>query len=318
MFTCWMCASTNVKQTLEIPEMHLGTGEVFTYNQCQDCNSLQIADIPSNLGSYYPSDYYSFKSSAPAALGSPLRRYLRARRSEYMLGHASLLGWLVNLRGKDYFNYEWDWFRQAKVRLDSRILDVGCGAGGLLRELREFGFTRLYGIDPFVPEAVELPGLQIRKCQFFDLHGQFDFIMLHHSLEHMSDPLQVLRHFKTLLAPGGTILMRVPVAGCAVHRNYGVYWYQLDAPRHLFVPTVQGGQALVQQAGLEIGKIQFDSGDGQFIYSEGYRQGSTLEQMRRQGIDSLKLEPRSVYRQQSQLLNQQQDGDQACFYLRHA
>jgi 2-polyprenyl-3-methyl-5-hydroxy-6-metoxy-1,4-benzoquinol methylase len=36
----------------------------------------------------------------------------------------------------------------AQIRTDSKVLDVGCGAGNLLDYLQDLGFTDITAIDP--------------------------------------------------------------------------------------------------------------------------------------------------------------------------
>src|SRR6185503_2630804 len=97
--------------------------------------------------------------------------------------------------------------------LDSRILDVGCGAGGLLLKLQREGFRSLLGADPFIQADIDYGnGVRVLKRTADNVDGQFDFVMLHHSFEHMPDPAASLRILAHKLAPKGTLLIRVPVA----------------------------------------------------------------------------------------------------------
>jgi hypothetical protein len=144
--------------------------------------------------------------------------------------------------------------------------------------------------------------------------------MLHHSLEHSPDPLQLLIELKRLSAPGGSLVVRIPVAASEAWTQYGVNWYQIDAPRHLVVPSRKGMAILAQRAGFEVFKVKFDSDETQFLCSEQYRRGIPLR------------DARSYYRNPHQRLfdhseiagakarsreaNRRERGDQACFYLR--
>src|SRR6185503_4644963 len=111
--------------------------------------------------------------------------------------------------------------------LDSRILDVGCGAGGLLLKLQREGFRSLLGADPFIQADIDYGnGVKILKRGVDALEEQYDFIMLHHSFEHVPDPAAVLGKLALRLAPGRTLLVRVPVADSHARRTYGIHWYQ--------------------------------------------------------------------------------------------
>jgi len=53
---------------------------------------------------------------------------------------------------------------RVKLNKNSKILDIGCGAGNLLLELRELGFIHLVGIDPYIEKDIEYKnGVKILK-----------------------------------------------------------------------------------------------------------------------------------------------------------
>ena len=61
-------------------------------------------------------------------------------------------------------------------------------------------------------------------------------------VEHLASPRESLCAAVRLLAPEGTILIRIPVMGCFAWRLYGSDWIQLNPPRHLcmFTPMAMG------------------------------------------------------------------------------
>lgn len=104
-----------------------------------------------------------------------------------------------------------------------------------------------------------------------------------------------------------------PVAGTWAWQTYGINWVQLDAPRHLWIPSLAGMQHLVQRAGLSLQKIQFDSDRFQIIGSEKIKRGQSFH------ADAHTLfSPRQLrdLDRQVQQLNADNRGDQACFWLR--
>jgi SAM-dependent methyltransferase len=130
-----------------------------------------------------------------------------------------------------YYEYEdshW-WFlgrRQVFLRLldryfapaadgrELRILDVGCGTGTMLRELRRYG--RVKGVDAD-EQAVRL----CRRRGIEDVEqvspgplpfddGSFDLVTALDVVEHVDDDVAMLRELRRVLAPGGTLLVSVP------------------------------------------------------------------------------------------------------------
>jgi SAM-dependent methyltransferase len=303
--------------------MMFGSKEEFEYAECLNCGALQVVDIPSALGRHYPAHYLGDpgqEATKPIEAIGCVRWFLRAQRSAYLLGCPNALGWLINKVGPDYFKYPWSWFRNARITPRSTILDIGCGPGYLIDALRVQGFTRAIGQDLF--QSWTLPGVTVLREPLERLRGRYDLVMLHHSFEHMPDPISVMRRLKELCAIEGTILLRVPVAGCLAWKEYRENWFQIDAPRHLVIPSVQSLRLLAEKTGLRLWRIEFDSTEDQFACSEQYRLGIPLRDPRTtyQRKDSMLFthEQKKAFADRAKVANESGEGDQACFYFSHA
>ncbi len=100
----------------------------------------------------------------------------------------------------------------------SRILDVGCAAGGLLAALQARGYTNVCGIDPS-PECVERARAAAAGMVWTGTLsgvpagiGTFDGIILSHVMEHVRDARTALQRLRGLLNPGGWVYIEVPDA----------------------------------------------------------------------------------------------------------
>ena len=95
------------------------------------------------------------------------------------------------------------------------ILDVGCGAGGFLKEFwRQHPKCELYGYDiqdNFKANILNLPGVKkFYQGNLNSIDQTFDFISLIHVLEHVESPQKFLTTIKKLLKPKGVLLIQVP------------------------------------------------------------------------------------------------------------
>jgi SAM-dependent methyltransferase len=119
-----------------------------------------------------------------------------------------------------------------------RALDVGCGKGLLLAQLRDAGwkvegtelsevssrFARSLGVNVFQGPVQEAPVPA----------ESFDVVTLFHVLEHLTDPKGALAHICRLLRPGGSLVVEVPNIGSWYARLFGDLWFHYDVPRHLY------------------------------------------------------------------------------------
>jgi SAM-dependent methyltransferase len=318
MPTCIICGYQHTSSTyFTAKEMMFGTRNTFTYFECEECGTVQITTVPDDLSKYYPSNYYSYHSKP--VMNSPLKRFLKKERAKFVLTGRGLIGRLIQ-----HFQPAPDilkWVKNAALTTNSKILDVGCGAGIFLLELQQLGFTHLQGVDPFLSNDIFYDnGVKIWKKQLSEVSDTFDLIMFHHSLEHIATPHSYLETAGRLLAPKGTVLIRVPIAGTFAWKHYGVNWVQLDAPRHLFLPTMKSMHLLAEQCGFEIFKTEFDSTVYQFWGSEQFLKDIPLNDTRsyltnpKQSIFS--EADIQTFEVRAKALNRDAQGDQACFYLR--
>lgn len=254
----------------------------------------------------------------PIASLSRLKQFVRAARTDYYINRVNLVGWAIDKVSHKHFDMNWEWFR-GHVSTRSRILDVGCGYGELLRNMRWRGFRHLTGIDPFIGDSVSTDGLRIVRGELRDLDECFDFVMLHHSLEHMPNPLGALGEVGRLLRRGGAVLVRVPVAGTWAEQHYGVNWIGLDPPRHLFVPSRTGMNELARRAGFSVAWYWCDASEWDLLASESYARGFSPYDRETKAwpfADRFTTSEIEDARQRAADLNRAENGDRACFVLR--
>lgn len=97
------------------------------------------------------------------------------------------------------------------------ILDVGCGFGGLGRQLNSLGFNNLYGIEINPDATPRLEGIyaqhwigDVEKLTLPLPDESLDCIVFADVLEHLVDPWGALNRYLQLLRSGGTVIISVP------------------------------------------------------------------------------------------------------------
>lgn len=311
---CRICDNIGNNSAITLYEMMYGTLQPFDYFTCSACGCLQIQEVPINLSSFYPQDYYSYTS---AENGDRAPGYFSRKKFEAILFDAGGIGALLDWLKPDAYS-QFRCFRQIALNRQSSILDVGCGSGRDLVKMREHGFTSLTGIDPYIPASIDYGnGLVIHRMGLCDLDGTWDVIKFNHVFEHLPDPLDALRHVRRLLAPGGTCIIRVPVVPCHAFDEYGIYWMQLDAPRHLYLYSPAALELLARRAGLRVdtGRTYCDSVSDQFWGSELYRRGIPLVSAAGKPKQYFSRRELREFTARARELNRQRRGDQAVFYL---
>ena len=314
---CIICGNVEHNEVFEVRELQLGLNETFHYQLCKNCGSMQLIDPPADFIRYYPNEnYYSFKMEMKE-LKKP--GYFQKTKSNYILyGKNKLTGSLLSIGYK--IPEQYNWVKNTKAQPADSILDVGCGNGSLLTLLFKLGFTNLTGIDPFINEAHDYGLIKIFKKEIHELNGNFDLIMMHHSLEHMSEPLKALQKAYSLLNKNKYLLVRIPVMGNYGWQYYKTYWCGLDAPRHIFIPSEKGMRMLATAAGFEIEKVEYDSNNYVIWCSEQYLKGVPLLAAESWSVNRYKSlftkEKIKEFQRKIMTENKKNNGDTAAYYLK--
>lgn len=109
-----------------------------------------------------------------------------------------------------------DTFQQhANLKPTGRMLDLGCGNGATLRAFGQVApsWTKA-GTEfdaKYRAEVESIPNTEpLYVCPVENVPGSFDVITMVHVLEHIVDPIAVLKTLRGKLAPGGLLLIEVP------------------------------------------------------------------------------------------------------------
>ena len=210
--SCPVCGGVEIAEAFRVQQLYLN-GERFSVLRCSVCGlGRTVPPVPSSeIHRWYPATYYGEKNFRFRWFLEVLVRF-SARRRAKIVGRNSAPG---------------------------PVLDVGCGAGITLSELRSMGYE---------PHGVELNetaawhakhrlGIKVHVGDFLTApyaEGQFTAIIFWHSLEHLDRPVEAIRHAHRLLKPGGILVVAVPNSESFQARWFGPHWFHLDIPRHYF------------------------------------------------------------------------------------
>ena len=105
--------------------------------------------------------------------------------------------------------------RYASLPADARILEIGCGTGHNLPMLARFGEVDAIEIDAESRAvAAERLGKPVGDAPLPELpgvaRGAYDLVAVLDVVEHIADDVAALAAMRTLLRPGGKILIAVP------------------------------------------------------------------------------------------------------------
>lgn len=177
---CPICRSETEPAVLG--KASLGGNTRFDFAECRGCATRYLWPLPSAeqlqklyVASYYGGDWYKQKGWASA-----FARHVLARKPP------------------------------------GKFLDVGCGLGFFIMGIKQNSNWEVYGVE-FAAAAVDFArnelGLDVRRGELVDVgypDAFFDYIQVHNVLEHVRDPMTLLKECRRILKPSGVINLRVP------------------------------------------------------------------------------------------------------------
>lgn len=147
---------------------------------------------------------------------------------------------------------------------NAKILDLGCGPGYFLDEMKQRQYTDVVGVtlSPGDIKLCEDKGHTIKKYDLSFLpqkDGYYDesvdFLFVRHALEHSPYPIFSLMEYNRVLKQGSKVYIEVPAPNCDRKHEFNLNHYSILGDQMLV--------ALLQRTGFDVNifnSLEFDLG----------------------------------------------------------
>lgn len=139
-----------------------------------------------------------------------------------------------------------------------KVADLGCGYASFLAYLRDEKQVDVVGVElnplqaQFARETYHLPIANMTIERWIEEEARtFDVVLLSHVLEHLRDPIEVLRRLKKRLTANGRLVIEVPNVAVPT-RSLHLFF----KPEHFWNFTHPTFRALLARAGVRIDVFQ--------------------------------------------------------------
>lgn len=235
---CPVCGSTRESGRFDARDPHYGNPGRWWLRCCADCGSYSLDPMPSDtelLRMYPPESYYAFRIAPERPLRAGLRRVLGAATET----------------------------REPAFGAPGSVLDFGCGAGDFLLKMKAAGWSCAgVEVSDAAVEVARSNGIRVERGVATYPSSSFDYVRANHSLEHVSNPREVLEDMYRVLKPGGTLFLGVPTNESQNARLFGEHWWYLGTPVHPVTFSTRGLLALVRDVGFLPTRVSTNSDFG--------------------------------------------------------
>jgi SAM-dependent methyltransferase len=145
-----------------------------------------------------------------------------------------------------------------------RLLNVGCFDGGALERFKARTRWQLSGTETNgrAAAAARAKGYPVWEVAPQDaplslpVGESFDVVLLTNTVEHLPNPLLILRRVRQLLKPGGLLVLNQPNLDSAHADFFGPTWAQWQVPYHRVLMGRRGLRRMAELADMEVLRVR--------------------------------------------------------------
>ncbi|WP_224488154.1 class I SAM-dependent methyltransferase [Robertkochia flava] len=180
-----------------------------------------------------PDPVHGFLRTEPQPQPEQLDKYYE---SQSYLSHDDsgngLFGMLYRTIKKINLNHKFNLLKSVHPQAQA-VLDVGCGTGDFLNRIK--GNYKTTGVEINTKAAALAKAKKLNIYPSLQaVEGHYDVITLWHVFEHMPHPESTLKKLRSLLNPGGVLIIALPNFRSFDAGYYNSFWAAYDVPRHFW------------------------------------------------------------------------------------
>lgn len=236
---CVVCGSHySTEEARSADYIYETSAYVFTFVKCTSCGHVYLnpRPAPSEVSTIYPETYPSFTSKFSTK--SSLIRVIKSQ--------------VMKCRMK---------FFDARLKQGGRVLDVGCGDGLLLLDIkRRYPDVEAYGLDwhfsmpiseRLAANRVQVYEKLVEEAVLPEMH--FDLVIMNQLIEHLWEPQKALKSIWRSMKPGGLLTIETPNPDGYDRKLFPKgAWGAYYTPRHLNLFSKANLQRLLSDNGFHV------------------------------------------------------------------
>lgn len=237
---CFACSAEMQIFIDSIADDRYGCPGVFAITRCERCSymatvpPLKDSDLPTLYSGYYRRREVNF-SAIEAEACKVIARNAKSKR------------WLSGTDNQGHY----------RAKPGQKVLDIGSGSCLALLELRKMG-VQAWGVeaDPNVRVIADYFQLQVHIGSIHDTPFSgilFDLIVLNQVIEHVPDPVALLRAVKTRLIPkSGVVVLSFPNTNSVQAARSKERWINWHVPYHQHHFNRKSFEQIARLAGFSV------------------------------------------------------------------